>query len=95
MKKVTEKQFLGQVRKLARMNGWLEYHTYDSRRSTPGFPDICMVRGRRVVFAELKVGRGRLTGAQRRWLDALERSCCEVYVWFPEDWDSIQLCLRR
>lgn len=38
----------------ARLNGWLVYHTHDSRRSAEGFPDLVMLRLSRMVVAELK-----------------------------------------
>ena len=39
--KETEKGFQAAVVELARLRGWLVYHTYDSRRSAKGFPDLC------------------------------------------------------
>ena len=47
---MTEKQFMAQVVELAKLKGWLVYHTYDSRRSEPGFPDLCMVRKGTCLF---------------------------------------------
>ena len=70
----------------ARRLGWRVYHTHDSRRSEPGFPDLTMVRGKRVVFAELKSERGKLTPAQVGWLDAIREAGQEAYMWKPADW---------
>jgi hypothetical protein len=67
---------------------WLVYHTADSRRSAPGFPDCVFVR-ERVLFAELKTDTGRLTYAQRRWLTMLEKAGQEVYTWRPKDLQDI------
>jgi hypothetical protein len=36
--KLSEKQFIRQVIDLARLQGFLVYHTFDSRRSAVGFP---------------------------------------------------------
>lgn len=58
----------------ARAAGWLAYHTHDSRRSEPGFPDAVFVRDGRIVFAELKAARGRVTPEQRAWLEALGKA---------------------
>ena len=45
---------------LARTLGWRVYHTYDSRRSQPGFPDLVLVR-ERILFLELKSETGKLS----------------------------------
>lgn len=51
----------------------LRYHTHDSRRSEPGFPDLTLVRPRdRLVFLELKIGRKQPTARQREWLSGLD-----------------------
>ena len=91
---VTEKDFMESVVELARLTGWLCYHTHDARRSEPGFPDLAMTRGGRVVFAELKSDKGKVSPAQREWLTALA-SCpgVEVFVWRPADWDEIERTL--
>lgn len=39
---------------LAAFTGWRGYHTHRSDRSQAGFPDWTLVRGPRLVFAELK-----------------------------------------
>ena len=58
---MTEREFMEAVRHLARMTGWRCYHTHDSRRSEPGFPDLVLVRGGKALFVELKTAHGRLT----------------------------------
>lgn len=63
----------------------LSYHTFDSRRSTPGFPDLVLV-GRRVLYRELKSTRGRLTSDQQKWLDRLTSAGADADVWRPADW---------
>jgi len=90
---VTEGQLQRQVLELARLRGWLAFHDYDSRRSESGFPDLVMVR-ERVVFAELKSATGRLSAAQRQWLDRLTTAGAEVYCWRPSDWDQVVEVLR-
>jgi hypothetical protein len=95
--RLTEKAFAGQVIQYARLMGWLVVHHWISVRSEPGFPDLCMVRGGRLVVAELKSLTGRLSPAQEQWLGALGAvPCCEVYVWRPtdEDWAIIERVLR-
>jgi hypothetical protein len=92
---ITEKQFEAQVRQLAHLYGWLCYHTWRSIHSPAGFPDLVLVRGSRLVFAELKTARGKLTAAQQQWLEALRQTAAEVYVWRPDDWDAIVACLSN
>ena len=89
----SEKTFQAWLVELAEAHGWLVYHTYDSRRSEPGFPDLCMVRGRRVVFAELKSQKGRVSTPQQNWIAALGATAVEVYLWRPSDRDLIEATL--
>ena len=71
-----EKTFMGQLLQAARLHGWITYHTFDSRRSPEGFPDLAVVRpepGRGDVYLwELKSNTGKLTMAQQLWLTALD-----------------------
>ena len=81
---------------LADLLGWLVYHTHDSRRSAAGFPDLVFVRGERLIVAELKTERGRVSNAQSAWLAALDAiSGIETYVWRPNDWPVIETMLRH
>ena len=57
----TEKRFQRTLMQLARLTGWCFYHTHNSRHSAMGFPDLCLVRGNRLIFAELKTVTGKLT----------------------------------
>jgi hypothetical protein len=91
---LSERKWQAQVVQVARLHGWWVYHTYDSRRSQPGLPDLILVR-ERVVFAELKTDTGRLTPDQRACLDALQAAGAEVYVWRPRDFELISPTLRR
>jgi hypothetical protein len=90
-----ESVLLAQVRSLAALYGWRCYHTFDSRRSEPGYPDVTLVRGDRLIFAELKTQRGRLTTVQIEWIELLRLTCAEVYVWRPADLQLIAAILRR
>lgn len=82
---MTERQLQGTVQQLATLHGWRWYHTHDSRRSAPGFPDLVMVHPTqgRVVWAELKRASGRLTKDQKAWIADLEAAGQEVHVWRP------------
>ena len=76
------------------MFGWMCYHTYDSRRSEPGFPDLVLVRDKVVMFRELKTDKGRLTTAQKNWGDKLTEAGSDYAVWRPKDIDEIVKELR-
>ena len=88
---MTEQVLQTQVEQAAKVLGWRGYHTHDSRRSQAGFPDLVLVRGNRLIFAELKTQKGRVAAAQQAWLDDLtllaswSSAAVEVYVWRPID----------
>jgi hypothetical protein len=90
---IAEAAFMATVREAATLTGWLVYHTFHSKRSPSGFPDLVCVRDR-VVFAELKGPTTRVTREQKRWLDALAAAGAEVYLWRPDEWEEIQRVLR-
>lgn len=86
-----EKEFQAAVVKEAKRLGWLIYHTYDSRRSKEGFPDLCMVKPPRVVFVELKTDAksSQPTAKQKEWLTALKKSDeLHTDLWRPADYDD-------
>jgi hypothetical protein len=89
--RLSEKAFQQQVIDLAHLYGWMAYHTYDSRRSVPGYPDLALVHKARgeYLLAELKSERGRLSLAQRQWIDALRQANIEIYIWRPSDFSHI------
>lgn len=78
---ISEAAFQAQVLAYARMCGWLAHHSRPAanrrgRVSTPiagdaGLPDLVLVRAGRVLFLELKAGRGKLSPAQRAWAAAI------------------------
>ena len=85
----SESEFQSYVMALARQLGFVKiYHTHDSRRSVPGFPDLVMVnpRMRRTLFVELKAQGGRVSPDQVEWLDSLRASGQFAEVWRPSDW---------
>jgi len=68
----SENEFMRHVLAYAHARSWTSYHTHISKRSTEGFPDLVLVRGGRIVFAELKREKGgRVSPAQARWLEEL------------------------
>jgi hypothetical protein len=83
---VTEKQLQAAVVECAKVLGWHVYHTYDSRRSEPGFPDLCMVRDGRLIFAELKTLAGKMSPEQARWFCEIRAAGIEAHLWRPISW---------
>lgn len=60
-----------------------------------GFPDLVLVKGERLLFAELKSATGKLTPEQQAWLDALRQvPGIEAYVWRPTYWYAVEIALR-
>ena len=91
---ISERTFQTQVVRLAKLNGWQVYHTHDSRRSEPGFPDLVMAR-ERVVFAELKAAKGKPTDTQLAWLKTLSDAGAETHLWRPADILDVAVILGR
>lgn len=82
---------------LARLFGWHRAHFRPAMTAkgwrTPvsgdgkGFPDLCLVRDR-LVFAEVKVGRNRLSPEQCSWRDWLTYAGCEWHLWTETEWED-------
>lgn len=91
-----EGKLLDRVRSLAKLHGWESYHTHDSRRSEPGFPDLVLCNGRALLIYELKTNTGKLTAEQARWLSLLRHTGkVECGVWRPKDISAITDRLAR
>jgi hypothetical protein len=92
---ILERDWQRQVIGLAKQLGWQRiYHTFDSRRSTHGFPDLVLA-GDRVIYLELKREKTKLTDDQVGWLNALRAGGAEAYVARPRDLEALAACLRR
>lgn len=93
---MSEKEFQQKVLLLARAHGYRCYHTFDSRRSAAGYPDLTLVRARdgRLIFAELKTETGKLTPEQEDWLADLRAADVQACVWRPSQLPSIENLLR-
>lgn len=90
---VSEKQFQSHLVMYAKNRGWMVYHTYDSRRCEPGFPDLVLVRDR-VLYRELKSEKGRVTPAQKAWGEALVAAGADFAIWRPSQIKEIYLELN-
>ena len=74
---------------------------------SPGFPDIVAVRGKNILFIELKSEKGRISQEQADWLYELDADWKWYYekkmqrggpvvacVWRPSDWDQVMEVLK-
>ncbi len=93
-RQVSEGEFMQQVIQLAKIMGWKVYHTQDSRKSVEGFPDLVLLRRKRMIVAELKSLSGRTTNQQTEWLNAFRVAEVQTYLWTPDDWPEIERELR-
>lgn len=111
---MSERAFQTSVLDLAQRLGWKTAHFHDSRRevtrpsgkrlvigdkAAAGFPDLVMIRDRRMIFAELKTETGKLSAAQAEWEQALDffadmTDGVEYFVWRPAHWSLIERVLR-
>ena len=96
----SEYDFEREILKAADKLGWYRHHDHDSRKqdwlADSGYPDLTLAhRSGRLLFAELKTKRGKLTQAQEIWLEVLGNiPSVEVYVWRPDDWPEIERVLK-
>lgn len=83
----TEKELQDHIVGVARALGFMAYHTHDSRRSEPGYPDLHLIHpGRGVsLFRELKSHKGRISPDQRKWGAALTAAGFDFDYWRPAD----------
>jgi len=87
---MTEKAFQAKVRKLATDHGWSVYCWWSSLHSPAGWPDLVLIREvnesqARMVIAENKSEKGKLTPAQEETHRLLRMAGHKVYVWHPLD----------
>jgi Holliday junction resolvase len=89
---MSEDELLSCVIECAILTRWRVYHIRNSKRGIvqghTGFPDVVAVRDGRVLVAELKSAKGRLTAEQAEWLTDWRAAGALVFVWRPDDWLS-------
>lgn len=91
-----EEILLAKVIALAKITGWKAYHTRDSRKSEPGFPDLVLTNGEDVLIWELKDNRRKPTVDQERWLNLFQHTGkVEAGLYRPRDWPAIVERLTR
>lgn len=89
----SEKQFAAMFERYAKLRGWVYFHAWNSRHSVAGFPDYVLVRGRAVLFVELKTDKGKVSPAQEGWIERLRAADQEAVVWRPSQWAEIERVL--
>ncbi len=97
VKPLTEKGFMATVVQYAKLCGWMCYHTWNSKHSEPGFPDLVLVRDGEIVFVELKLEKGKVSVAQEKWLSELQKCSSDnvsVIVFRPSDWEEVKGTLK-
>ena len=93
---ITEKAFQQDILDSARKLGWLCFHTFDSRRSEPGFPDIIAIRGATMLCLEVKDEDGEPSSAQEEWLARFQQvKYVEASLVRPEHRDQVNDVLNR
>lgn len=88
----SEGDFQQAQRRLAIANGYLYYHTKDSRRSDKGWPDTAIIHrnGGILHLWENKDATGTATKEQEEWLYALRRvTSVDAHLYRPRDWPAI------
>jgi hypothetical protein len=68
------------------------YHTFDSRRCAPGFPDLVII-GRRVLWRELKGWKPSSVPSRHQVevLAGLRNAGQDAAIWKPAQWFSGQI----
>lgn len=102
---LTEREWQRQVTELAELLGYQWAHFRPAKTSkgwrTPvsgplgaGFPDLVLVRGDRLLLAELKAEGARLSPDQRA-VHASLAPAVELHTWMPSDLPAVIEVLRR
>lgn len=92
---LTEKEWQRQVVHLALLYHWWVYHPQLSKWSEPGWVDLTLIRGERMLLIELKSDRGKLTKRQE-YVHGLLRQVrgIEFYLFRPSDFERLQEVLK-
>lgn len=100
----TEDDFCRAVIAFAQLNHWKVAHfrpgmTKSGKWVTAvqgdgkGFPDLVLVRGNCLIFAELKAEKGKLSPEQENWWRDLLNAGANFKIWRPSDWPEIERIL--
>lgn len=90
-----ERDFQRLIVEAAGYLGYAVYHTFDSRRSNPGWPDLVLLKQGRMICLELKTERGRIRPEQEVWIAALDQvPGVTARIVRPSQWDQIEALLK-
>ena len=92
-----EAAFQQQILDLARTLGWRCYHTWDSRHSEGGFPDIIAIRGATLLALEIKGAKAKEPPPdQVAWIGAFQqvRFVHADFV-YPRHWEQVAETLQK
>lgn len=103
---ITEATYQEAIIQIARLYGWRVAHfrpamTKDGWRTAvaadgKGYPDLTMVKPGRLIFAEIKSEKGKLSEDQANWIDAFKLvPGIEVYLWRPSQFEEVVALLRK
>lgn len=96
---ISEKEFTKLVIELAQSFGWRAAHFRPAwsrsgkmitavQGDGKGWLDVTLLR-ERLIVAELKCGKNKLTPEQKDWVEAWQRARIPAFVWYPHDWHEI------
>jgi hypothetical protein len=95
----SEEEVLLAVTDALSLRGWRWHHVRRSDRALQqghgGFPDVIAVKGQRLIVAELKGWKGRVTSDQGEWLEAFRRAGAEWWVVRPSILDAFLRSLEE
>jgi uncharacterized membrane protein (DUF2068 family) len=104
---MTEQQFTNELLKWAKAYRWRAFHVRNSGfggntqvQGDKGFPDLVLIRGARLLVAELKVAKagtkaGDAKPEQLVWLEMFKQVGAETYTWHPQQWSEILAILSK
>jgi hypothetical protein len=102
LRQISERDWQGHVCKIAASFGWKFYHPPDNRpvngriqKVVSGFPDLCLIKGSTMIFAELKRELGVVSPEQHEWAEAIRNCGIHVYIWRPSDLNQVVEILRK
>lgn len=92
---ITEASFQKTVIGMARVLKWTCFHPRYSIGSDAGYPDLTLIHPTHgALWLELKTRRGRISEAQRDWIDRLTDAGQRAYIVYPDQFDVIEALLR-